>query len=199
MARPKEFDEDLVLDRAVNVFWCRGYEATSIQNLVEAMGINRASLYDTYGDKFALYQKALARYRQTQQDELCHLLDQDRPAEAIIRTLLNHVIEESRTDPDYKGCFMINAAMELANREPAIASLVNDNQQLFEANLEKMVERGQTEGMLTRQYSAAELAHYLFSVINGLKVVGKTSPNTTKGSVVIALVMRALRTDGNGH
>lgn len=199
MARPKEFDEDVVLNRAVNVFWCQGYEATSIQDLVEGMGISRASLYGTYGDKFALYQKALTRYSQTQQEGLCYLLDQDRPAEAIIRTLLNGVIEESRTDPDHKGCFMINAAMELANREPSIASLVKDHQQLFEANLQRIVERGQTEGMFTRQYSAAELAHYLFSVINGLKAVGKTSPNTTKGSVVIALVMRALRTDGNGH
>src|ERR1700730_2144482 len=76
MARQKEFDRDEVLHKAMEVFWSRGYEASSIQDLVKRMGINRQSLYDTFGDKHTLYLQALDRYREVEGRKIVELLEQ---------------------------------------------------------------------------------------------------------------------------
>jgi TetR/AcrR family transcriptional regulator, transcriptional repressor for nem operon len=192
MARPKAFDEEAVVDKAVDLFWCRGYEATSMQLLVEGLGINRASLYDTYGDKYRLYVRALERYRQTHQGGLCQLLEQPHPAPDLLTDLFDNTVREALGDPDHKGCFMVNAAIELAPHDPAVSQIVADNQRAFEQRIQAVVERGQADGTLTARHSAADLARFIFNTINGIKVLSKAGPDETALRSIVAVTMSAL-------
>src|SRR3954464_11387329 len=109
MARPKEFDREEALNRAMEVFWSRGYEAASVGELVKRMGINRQSLYDTFGDKHSLYLQALDRYREVEGAKLFELLERPGPVKRALRHLFRSVVERSLDDEERRGCFMGNA------------------------------------------------------------------------------------------
>lgn len=192
MGRPKAFDEDAVLEKAVNLFWCRGYEATSVQDLVDGLGINRASLYDTYGDKHELYVKALEKYRNTEQSGLCRHLEQAKPALDLLRDLFATGIQNSLADPDYKGCFMVNSAIELAAHDQTIGRIVTDNQRVFAAHLEQVIERGRQEGTISQSHSAADLATFLFNTYTGIKVLARTQPEPAVLYAVMNVAMSTL-------
>jgi TetR/AcrR family transcriptional regulator, transcriptional repressor for nem operon len=189
MARPRAFDENLVLDRALNLFWHRGYEATSMQQLVNALGINRASLYDTFGDKYSLYIKALIQYRDQNQAAIAGLFSQPRPAPDLIRELLDRAVTESVTDSLCKGCFFVNAGVELAPHDPDIAALVRQNQQFLETTLEMVVARGQAEGNITPTQTPAALARLVYNTLTGLKTSGKLNPDEAALRSVVNVTM----------
>lgn len=193
MARPRAFDEDIVLDRAMNLFWCRGYEATSVQDLVDGLGINRASLYDSFGDKYALYRKALDHYRQTNQARLCTLLDSNQSAIEVLQTLFDSTIQATVDDPNHKGCFIVNSAIELASHDPEVAQVVADNQRVFENSLTGIIERGQSEGSVTTAHAASDLARFVYNTINGLKVLGKVQPDRPALEGVVRVAMGSLQ------
>src|SRR5712671_3105788 len=116
MARQKEFNREEALQKAMEVFWSRGYEAASIQDLVKHMGINRQSLYDTFGDKHALYLQALDRYSALEGRKLLLLLEGDGSVKRALRRLFAGVVEGSLCAGERRGCFMGNAMSELAGR-----------------------------------------------------------------------------------
>ena len=120
MARQKEFDRNEALQKAMEVFWSHGFEAASIQELVEHMGINRQSLYDTYGDKHALYLQALDRYREVEGRKMVELLEQPGSVKKNLRQLFEIAIEKALSNR--RGCFMGNATSELAGRCKATAA-----------------------------------------------------------------------------
>ena len=173
MARPKAFDEKTVLNQAVLLFSRQGYEATSVQDLVDRLGINRASLYDTFGDKYALYRQALDEYRQCSQQTVCQLLDQSLPVIDLLSDLLNSVIDDIVGNADQGGCFMVNAAVELATHDPEIARIVSENQQTLVGRFTTLIERGQQEGAITTDHAAPDLSQFLYNTISGLRVLGK--------------------------
>src|SRR6267143_5467200 len=109
MARHKEFDRDETLQKAMEVFWSRGYEAASIGDLVKHMGINRQSLYDTFGDKHTLYLLALDRYREVEGRRMFELLEQPGSVKKTLRQLFEGVVDGSLRDGQRRGCFMGNA------------------------------------------------------------------------------------------
>ncbi len=192
MARPRAFDEDVVLDRALNLFWHRGYEATSMQNLVDALGINRASLYDSFGDKYQLYRRVLDRYRQQNQAFVQALFDQPKPAIDLVQALFDRAIDESVADCDCKGCFLVNSAVELAPHDTDIAQLVIDNQTGFVARFQQLIERGQQEGSVTTAQPATDLALFLYNTYTGIKVLGKSKTDRVALESVVTVAMRVL-------
>src|SRR4051794_15823962 len=113
MSRHKEFNREQALHKAMEAFWSRGYEATSIEDLVKHMGINRQSLYDTFGDKHALYLQALERYREVESRKLFELLERRSPVKLVLRQLFTGVVERSLSGAERRGCFMSNAMSEL--------------------------------------------------------------------------------------
>src|SRR5260370_24324011 len=116
MGRPKAFDEDKVIDSAVDCFWSRGYETTSVRDLAERMGIGAASLYNAYGDKRTLFTKALERYaNRSMRERIARLEASHRPKQAI-RAFLTEIVERSLADPDRKGCLLVNSALDVAPR-----------------------------------------------------------------------------------
>lgn len=193
MARPKAFDEETVLEKAMTLFWCRGYEATSVQDLVDGLGISRASLYDTYGDKHGLYVRALKKYRDTERLGLCRHVEQAKPAFDLLRDLFAMGTQSALTDADHKGCFMVNSAVELAPHDAAIAKIVADNQCVFIERLRQLVERGQREGSILSQHPPAHLAAFLFNTYAGIKVLAKTQPEPATLRAIMHVAMSILR------
>lgn len=193
MARPRAFDEDMVLDRALNLFWHRGYEATSMQNLVDALGINRASLYDSFGDKYQLYRLVLDRYQRHNQTFIQELFGGERPASQLLRELFDRAITESVNDCDCRGCFMINSAVELAPHDASIAQLVVDNQTAFVSCFRELIERGQRESDIKTARSADELALFLFNTYTGLKLMGKSNTNRIGLESVVSVALSTLQ------
>ncbi len=173
MARPKEFDPDEVLDRAVELFWAKGYEATSIQDLVEALGINRSSLYATYGDKHALYLAAIDRYCRDVVDPSALELDRsDTPLEAIRNMFLE--IPGLAARQGKRGCLLCNAAVERAPVDPDVKAEVSGGFGRLGAAFRRALERARQAGDLDPAAESAALADYLLSGYLGLIVLAKS-------------------------
>src|SRR5688572_30165055 len=128
MARVKEFDEDMVLDKAVALFWSKGYNGTSAQDLVDHLEISRSSLYGTYGDKRTLFLKSLQRYREKMSGSFIKMIQESEDAEETITEIFKSLLAESRDDSIPKGCFMVNSTVELASFDEEIADLIRENE-----------------------------------------------------------------------
>ena len=177
MARHKEFDRDEALQKAMEVFWSRGYEAASIQDLVKHMGINRQSLYDTFGDKHALYLQALDRYREVESRKLLDLLEGGGSVKRALRRLFAGVIEGSLCAGERRGCFMGNATSELAGRCKETAVRARSNMAAIEAAFYRALLRGKKEGELKGVRDPRAVARFLSSSLQGLVLMAKAAPD----------------------
>src|ERR1700743_2629653 len=124
MARTKDFDEYEVLTKAIQIFWHKGYNGTSMQDLVDGLGISRSSLYDTYGDKHTLFIKALESYQTASSGQMCNIVNSNKPAKETIRKLLEMISGELISDKSHKGCFMVNAEVEVAPHDTEISQMI---------------------------------------------------------------------------
>lgn len=173
MPRPKQFDPEEALERAMGVFWRQGFEATTVQDLVAGMGINRASLYSTFGDKQQLFAAALEHYAQSAGRELIDLLEREGPADEVLRAALGQVVEWQAGEETPLGCFVTNSAMELCARCPETSGKVQASLARLEEAFRALVARGQAAGALSSARSAEDLAGFLCVVTQGLVVLGK--------------------------
>ncbi|RXU65508.1 TetR family transcriptional regulator [Pseudomonas protegens] len=172
--RPKEFDPDQIADAAMQVFWQRGYAATSIQDLVEGTGLSRSSLYNAFDSKHGLYTCALKRYQQLTAANV-ELLAQDAPARELVRRLLMRIVDNELEDDRRLGCLAANASLEMAGQDPAVAQLVAQNFQRIEAALERVLRRGQELGEVDLGKQPRALASFVVCTVQGLRVLGKGS------------------------
>ncbi|NIK69405.1 TetR/AcrR family transcriptional regulator [Paenibacillus sp. BK720] len=190
MARSKEFDVDAVLLKAMKLFWSQGYEKTSMQDLVEHMGIHRRSIYDTFGDKHALYLMALKRYGDTVWSSIEQKAQSSLSAKAAIRSVMEAVIEQNEERP--KGCLMVNTAVELALHDSELKGYVNESWSGTEELFRKLILKGQQTGELSASLDADTIAPYLNNALIGLRVMVKTQNHTEKLKQVIATTMSIL-------
>ncbi|MEO3753280.1 TetR/AcrR family transcriptional regulator [Streptomyces sp. B6B3] len=176
MARTKEFDPDAALQSALELFWLRGYEATSMADLVEHLGIGRASLYATFGSKHELYLKALDRYTETRDPLLLTELAQPGPILPAVRAVVRRFAEEA-VSPECrrKGCFVTNTAAELAPHDPAAARRVEISWEHLETPLHSALVRARAQGELPEDRDPRALARMLLVLLQGLRIVGKAS------------------------
>jgi TetR/AcrR family transcriptional repressor of nem operon len=191
MARPREFDEEEVLDRAVDVFWNCGYEATSIEDLTTALGIRRASLYNAFGDKHTLYLAALDRYRAGGLTGMQDALRDADPVLPAIRALLDGVVAESCGD-DRRGCFVVNAVTERAGSDPEVLSRATDSFTRIEGLLRRALERAQDAGELAADASPRMLARFIATQVNGLRVLARAGGSRAAARDVVEIAMRAI-------
>ena len=126
MARPREFDETAVLRAAIHCFWSRGYEATSVRDLAEKMGITGASLYNAFGDKRSLYRRALAYYVNESFGDRVGRFEGNMPPRQAIAAFFEEIIERSLDDPERKGCMLVNSALEMAPHDPEFQRVAAD-------------------------------------------------------------------------
>ncbi|WP_349636750.1 TetR/AcrR family transcriptional regulator [Tardiphaga sp. P9-11] len=176
MARPREFDETKVLDAAIQCFWSRGYEATSVRDLAHSMGMTGASLYNAFGDKRALYRKSLDRYVAqnfgTRVERIEHHL---QPRQAIT-AFFDEIIARSLDDSRRKGCMLINSAVEMAPHDKRLGRVIADVLLEMERFFLRCVKAGQRDGTITKSQSADNLAKLLLGTLLGIRVLARARP-----------------------
>ena len=192
VGRPKEFERDVVLDRAMRVFWSRGYEATSVQHLVDRMGIQRGSLYSAFGDKRALFFAAIDRYDRVVTAKLLAALDGPASGKDAIRGFFELKIELSLQPRRPRGCLVTNSAAELASRDRGTATRVGAVLAKIEAAFLRAVVRAQQAGEVDRARDARALARFLTSSTQGLSVMAKTIPERAVLEDIVDVVLSAL-------
>ncbi|MFJ6082488.1 TetR/AcrR family transcriptional regulator [Streptomyces sp. NPDC092369] len=181
MARTKEFDPDTALQSALELFWRRGYEATSMSDLVAHLGIGRASLYATFGSKHELYLKALDRYDRAGLPPIVRELSQPGPALPAVRAVVRRYASEAADDQlRLNGCMVTNTAAELAPHDPAAARRVERNWDQLETVLHSALVRAQAQDELPADRDPLTLARMLLVLMQGLRVVGKASADPAR-------------------
>ncbi|HET6610169.1 MAG TPA: TetR/AcrR family transcriptional regulator [Rhodopila sp.] len=195
MARPREFDEETVLDAAVQCFWSRGYEATSVRDLIEKTGITAASLYNAFGDKRALYQKALDHYVEgsiTARIRRCGGL---APREAIA-DFFAEILSRSLDDRDRKGCMLVNAALDIAPHDPDFRTIVAGVLARIEGFFLDCIEAGQADGSIAPSLPPTSLARHLLGVLMGVRLLARVRPERDLLEGIVATAFTLLdRTD----
>ena len=193
MPRKKEFDEDELLEKAVNLFWQKGYNATSAQDLVDGLGINRSSLYNAYSDKRTLFKKALTHYQLKQTNAMIAMLARAENAKKALKQIFAGLIEESVNDRLLKGCFMVNTAVELAGIDEEIGGIVNKNNKSVEDALTKLIEKGQKDDQFSSKTGARAFARFVFGNITAIKVAARTGADRKTLEDIAEIAMSALK------
>ena len=193
MARKKEFDEDELLEKATNLFWRKGYYATSAQDLVNELKINRSSLYNTYSDKKTRFEKALKKYKEQQTNAMIDLLNKADDPEKAIKKVFDILVKESNEDNIAKGCFMVNTAVEIAGQDKEIGALVHANNKSVEDALTATIEKGQKMGQLSTKNTARAYARFLFGSINALRVIARSGGDKSALNDVADIALASLK------
>jgi len=192
MARPREFDESAVLDAAVLCFWKQGYEATSVRDLVEHTGIAAASLYNAFGDKRALYEKALDHYVEDSIADRIRRCKSLPPLRAI-EAFFEEIVKRSLDDRASKGCMLVNAALDVAPHDPAFRKVVAKTLVGIEGFFQARVRAGQADGTIARTLPAGTLAQNLLGVLMGIRVLARVRPERALLEGIAAAALAHLR------
>ncbi|PWR11039.1 TetR family transcriptional regulator [Micromonospora acroterricola] len=171
MGRPRTFDIDAAVDRAMELFWRQGFEATSTEDLVEGLGIARGSLYKAFGSKEQLYALALRRYCQRHAVGLIEVLDRAEQVRPALRAVLSELVDADLADPEL-GCLLVNAATE-RSAHPDTVRQVSRTMGQIESALAGALERARVRGEIAADKKPQELAQFLTTFLQGLRVMGK--------------------------
>ena len=191
MARPREFDADSVLESATRVFWTRGFDNTSLDDLCEATGLNRSSLYAAFGAKRDLYLSALARYEDGSSARIAAALD-GKPIRKGVKAFLDALIDSIVAGPGRRGCFIGNCAAEMARLDRGAAARVRRSLARIEAAFRDGLAGAQARGELPPGSNSAVLARFLTASIQGLRLVGKANPNRAALNDIARTILRCL-------
>ncbi|MCI2422038.1 TetR/AcrR family transcriptional regulator [Saccharopolyspora sp. K220] len=173
MARPRKFDDARVIDAAMDVFWRRGYEATSTRDLSVHTELGPSSLYNAFGDKRQLYLKALRQYYETGTVEQIEILRGAGPVKDRLRQLLATAIDIDLSGTQRPGCFAINAAIERATSDPDVKREVRRNFAAVEEALRETLAQGQRSGEVDPTRDVETLARQVLSTYYGLRVLAR--------------------------
>ena len=176
MARLKAFDEERAIDQAVDCFWSRGYEATSVRDLGEAMQIGAASLYNAFGDKRSLFVKCLERYaNRSSRERMARIEEKHAPREAI-RAFLTEIIERSLKDPQCKGCLLVNSALDVAPHDAAIGKAVAGYLDEIRDFFRRNIEAARRTGTVPKTLDADAVSAHLLGVLLGIRALARVKP-----------------------
>lgn len=190
--RPLEFDPDEALERAVELFWSKGYESTSLSDLLEAMKISKSSFYQAFGSKHELFEQCLVRFRDRQVTRMRAALDASASAKRFIRSMLSAIVADAASMETPKGCLIMNTATEFAGRDAVIARLVSHATSDFADVFAAAIRRAQREGDISPEKDAEALARYVVSTISGLKTMVKAGFSPKAVDEVAEVAMGAL-------
>lgn len=192
MARTKDFDENEVLSKAIDIFWHKGYNGTSMQDLVDALGISRSSLYDTYKDKHTLFIKALESYQHAGAHKIQEIIDQTASAKETVKRLLELTTTELICDKQQKGCFMVNAEVEVAPHDQEVSNMVCKNDHQMEDAFFEVIRKGQESGEIKNAQDARALSRFIFNAVKGMRVTAKSTQDQSAFGDIIKLTISVL-------
>lgn len=193
MARTREFDEDQVLDAAMQLFWEKGYEATSLSDLTSRMGIQRPSIYSAFGDKKELFEAALRRYTMSRASDIRNRLQSHSSVKESFSIFFADVVNEEYAGDLSKGCFCINTMVELAPHDERFEILTREHQMYLSVIFQETIERGIQSGELEVNTDAKSLAQALIVALIGLTVMMKSRPQRSFVDNVIAATLTLLK------
>ena len=174
MPRPRAFDPTEALDCAMGVFWEKGYDATSMQDLVDAMGMHRGSIYNVFADKRTLFLHVLDHYMETYWFKRLRDDSREQPLQQVLTEIVEDILAGDREQGRPAGCLVTNTACELALRDPQIAQKVDGALEGMEQILVQRLQRAVQTGEIHVQTDLRTLAHYLLMLFQGLMVLART-------------------------
>lgn len=191
MARPKGYDLEAALDNAVKTFWEKGYEATSIQDLVDSMGIQRASLYSAFGSKQKLFLAVLDRYGDIVVSQLVEALESHDSGKESIRLFFQRVIDQIMSTGPWRGCLITNSAVEIGFSDLATKEKVTYLLGQIEQGFYQTLVRAKSAGEIDEQDLHA-MARYFTGCLQGLLVIGKVCPERSRLEDIVKIALAAL-------
>lgn len=187
MARLREFDTDVALDAAMQAFWLRGYEATSMADLMAAMGLKKGSIYKAFKDKHSLFMLALQQYLdQANAFNRQHLEEAVSP-KAGVSDLLQAIVSQRGNDRHRRGCFMLNSLVELAPHDEAVRTLLEEHLSHMQGMLARTIAQGQSLGEFRTDIPAEDLSLMVLNLLQGLVT-------RSKGSISVAMLQQQVDT-----
>ncbi|MCB7153735.1 MULTISPECIES: TetR/AcrR family transcriptional regulator [Bacillus subtilis group] len=190
MARSKEFDEKAVLRKAMELFWEQGYEKTSMQDLVNHMGIHRRSIYDTFGDKRSLFLASLNHYEELIVNEMESIISSTSSIKQAIRDVFIFVLNSMEQYP--KGCLSVNAAIELSVLDKEIGRIVTKMFNRTEDMFNNLIKQGQTSGEISKEIDSDNISRFLHNNLVGIRVLIKTNYSKKELEGIITLALSVL-------
>lgn len=192
MPRTKNFERSEVLEKAKNLFWKQGFHATSMQNLVDHLGINRASLYGEFGGKKQLYEEALTAYRTEGYEYLKSTLSKRKSAKSALKNLFLDAVISDTQDPDRKGCFVVNCTTEYLPKNTEILSDLLEQKSNFESLISETLQRGVDSEELSNSLNVNELASYFYTFFSGLKIISKVNQDRKELEKTVKIGLQVL-------
>ncbi|TXK84831.1 TetR/AcrR family transcriptional regulator [Paenibacillus sp. N3.4] len=193
MVRRREFNEALALDGAMQIFWEKGYEATSLTDLTDRMGIQRPSLYAAFGDKKELFEAALRRYTQNHSANIRTKLQSYTSIKEGFRNYFEGLVAEEYTKTPNRGCFCINTMVELAPHDEKFEILTREHQMYLAVIFQEAIERGKQSGELKTITNTKALAQTLVVALIGLTVMMKSRPDRSFVDHAVAVILTLLQ------
>ncbi|MGO4519573.1 TetR/AcrR family transcriptional regulator [Dyella sp. 2RAF44] len=191
MARPREFDEQKTLEAVAEAFWARGYEATTTRDLAQRTGLTVTSLYNAFGDKQALFQRALEHYLDATLRERIDRLEKTLAPSEAIAAFFHEVIERSLSDKQQRGCFLVNSALEATPEAPELRAAIAAEIDAIRAFFRRCLLAARRSGEVPSSVSAAEASAHLLTVMLGLRVMARVDPDRTTMTAAVATALKA--------
>jgi len=192
MGRPREFEIDVALDRAMQVFWAKGFEATSLDDLCEATGLGRSSVYAAFGDKQTLYDQALEHYEAAAVKRIRAAISNASSVKEGIAAFIQRIIEDILAGPGRRGCFIGNCAAELVRGDRAGAARVRRSFKRIEATFREVLADAKARGELHESANLDALSRFITSGIQGLRLVGKATPDREVLEDIAIVMLRCI-------
>ena len=191
MARKIEFEQAKIIEKAQDIYWMNGYEATSVQDLVDNLGISRSSLYNTFVDKHSLYIAALTLYQQRAIQQLQSAVDAFDYSKQTIETIFQSALDNALADDFYKGCFLANSMVEMAKHDADVVQLVTEYRLEVEAVFYQSLVTAQASSEQPDWPEPRAVARHLYSTLIGLDTLAKTKPDpqVLRDIVAVALAL----------
>lgn len=191
MGRQQEFNREETLNKAMHVFWQKGYKATSMKDLVEEMGIQPGSIYNTFGDKHSLFIAAIEHYGDVVTTNTLRMLSAEGSPTGNIKKFFNEMISRPM-DKQCKGCLIVNTVVELAPHDDESAKVVNEILRKIEMAFYDCLIKAVELGEISKEKDIKALSRYLASSTHGLLVTGKSKADREELEDIVKVVLKVL-------
>lgn len=193
MPRPEVFNREDVIQRVQTVFWDKGYNGTSMQDLVDATGLNRSSIYNSFGSKHELFMLSLKDYQNGNMAAIDAMNEVQKSPLKILRKLFDNAVTSACSGADNKGCMIVNCATELSNQAPDVQQYIKLSNQQMQKKFAELLNDAQDVEELSDEKDTELLAHFLLMNLQGLRVNGLTNSDPARLKALVDQVFQNLK------
>ena len=192
--RPREFEMDDVLDAMMGIFWEKGFEGTSLADILDATGLQKGSLYKAFASKREMFQKALARYISVTHADTRRVIEAaDRPLEGIEAMLKRVASEACSKRNDYRGCLAVKSMMDRTSHDEGVVEILKASVASAEKGLAELIEAGQAVGEIRNDLSAKTLAEALYCMTSGMLATSRITTTKARNDRLVAFAVEMLK------